>query len=218
MAPSRLIVLLALAVVALAQDPALPLGQVEVHGRWRTGADLQPFWARLLPPDPAFGGNRTLQVVYQPPPPATLGGTRLVDCPFLLLDQTGCLVAWNDRNGNSEARRQGTRYAVKRDRTPDDKADLQVVSAEVGPAPAWDRTVAPLLVALTWTPDSNRVIPVVDLYGDQPAAAVAWNRSEVLLGGLTCRAVAGPDGTLKSLVTDRNVDLLIIDERKERAP
>ncbi len=202
-----------------AQDLVLPTGTTEIHGRWRTGATLEPFWARLLAPDPAYGGHRVLQVVYQPPAPATLGGTTLLDCPFLLVDGAGRLIAWNERTGHSSAELTAGVYVVQRDRTPDALSSITLVEARVGPAPAWDRTMAPLLLALTWTPAGRATVPVVDLYGGQPASAVAWNRGEVSLAGQACRAFAGPTGTLIRLQdATRGDDLLLIDDRKEVAP
>ncbi len=215
----RYLVLAALATGLVAQDPTLPPGTIEVQGRWRTGDTLAPFWARLRPPSAEFGGHRLLQLVYEPPAPARLGGTHITDCPFLLLDGAARIIAWNERKGHSEAQMQQTAYHVLRDRTPNDQAEIEPIEVRISPAPAWDATVAPLLLALTWTADGRATVPTVDLYGDHPPAAVAWNRTEVSLSGQACRAVAAPTGTLLrlTLVSSGN-DLLCIDDRKDLAP
>jgi hypothetical protein len=201
----RLVPLLLLTVLLAAAEPVAPSGSVDLHGTlWQPGQD-QPaaFWARLLPPNKAYAGQRMLQLVYTPPPPTALAGTVLVDHPFLLVDGALRLVAWNGRGGLAQITSlTAGGYRVVR----------EIISGEgiaargeedvrtLGAAPAWDLRLAPLLLALAWTPDSTAEVPLLDFYGDLPAASLRWSGTAVVLGDTTATVEPGPAGRLARLV------------------
>ncbi len=205
------LVLLAVGVLVAADLPTLPRGSWECHGtaRLRGQAEAQRFWLRLMPPDKQYGGNRVLQVVYTPPGPAALGGTHLADVPFLLLDDRARLVAWNERTGMSLTA-PGAAYRVTRDRTPDDRTDIVTDVRDIPGDRGWDRTIAPLLLALAWRTATAAELPLVDLYGDEPAATVSWNGPTVHLGGTDLRIEPDAKGRLARMVDGQGTPLVTV--------
>jgi hypothetical protein len=201
---SSLILILFVAWAGAAELPDLAPGLWECHGqvRLRGQSVAEPFWFRLLPSDPKFGGNRLLQLVYTPPPAAILDGTHLADAPFLLLDAHARLVAWNDRAGMSQIAPgpAGTAtYVATRDRTPNDQSTVTTHERRLGGERGWELSVAPLLLALVWRQDSQAELPCVDLYGDAPSAIVRWHGTEVAIADQVFTISADPQGRLQRL-------------------
>ena len=208
---ARLLIAAAVLVAAAAtrapalDAPRLPAGTVEVHGTFAG----EPFWARVLPPDRQYGGNRVLQLVYQPPPPERLGGARLPDCPFVLLDEQGRVVAWNGRDTLSHALPAApTGYSVTRELAAEGAgSDERVIAGERG----WDLHLAPLMLALTWRPGAASV-RVVDLFGaraDEHLVA-SWDGAKAELAGAACTIDAGPDGQVRAILDAAGKPLLQI--------
>lgn len=199
----RLLTCLCLLAATWAGDdllPHAPAGTIEVHGTWAG----QRFWARLNPPDAAYGNQRMLELVYTPPEPAALGGTHLPDAPLLLLDDRLRLVAWNGRDTMSRALAGARGYQVTREleRATEDNKDVTPSSDErqVAGARGWDERLSPLLIAIAWKAGSRGEVPVYDLFG--PAAvpsAASWRDAQVLIAGRSYRAHAGADGRLARL-------------------
>ncbi|TVR17817.1 MAG: hypothetical protein EA401_00200 [Planctomycetota bacterium] len=132
-------------------QPRIPeAGTLELHGTMYG----ERFWARLLPADARYGGNRVLQLLYTPPDPDDIGGTMLVDHPFLLLDNHARIIAWNERElGLSSVVFQGQEgYEIQHERS-------EMVSGQLAPTlvaievdlsqPAWDSYLAPLHAILS---------------------------------------------------------------------
>jgi hypothetical protein len=202
---------------APAAELAVPVGTWSCHGtailRGQTTAER--FWLRLLPPDQKFGGNRVLQVVYSPPPAQALGGTHLADVPFLLLDEQARVVAWNERSGLSQAAPGTTAAAtwvVQLDRTPENHTELVSQERQVPGPRGWDRSIAPLLLAMVWRADSSADLPLVDLFGDEPPATCAWKGTQVTLGKQNLTVEADSAGRLKRLVDTSGSPVVVIQE------
>lgn len=199
----RTIVLLLLAaLVATADDllPRAPAGEAELHGALHG----ERFWARLTGPKPEYGGNRVLQLVYTPPPPQVLGGARLPECPFLLLDDRLRLVAWNGRDTLARVLGDATGYSITREEeapTADGK-DVTPIARElraVGPR-GWDERLAPLFLALGWRAGGHGVVPTYDLFAVTPiAAATSWDDRLVTISGRPHHAVPDTAGRLARL-------------------
>jgi hypothetical protein len=159
-----------------------------------------------------------LQIVYTPPPPASLGGTHLADCPFVLVDGAGRIIAWNERLGQSEAQRQNGGYRILLDRTPADHLAIETVTVEVTGPPAWDLGLAPLLLALGWKAGGSASVPVRDLYGDRGTGTVSWEDATVTLAGRACRIEPSAAGRLARLTALPGDLLLTIDGYRETSP
>lgn len=214
-----LLVLLAAGVLAAAELPTLPAGTWECHGtaRLRGQTEAQRFWLRLTPPDKQYGGNRVLQIVYTPPEPAALGGTHLADVPFVLLDDHARVVAWNERSGMSQTA-PGAVYRVTRDRTPDDRTDIATDVRDVPGERGWDRTIAPLLLAVAWRAGTSAELPLVDLYGDEPASTASWNGPSVHLAGADLRIEADAKGRAARVVDGQGTPLVTVSEWLKEGP
>lgn len=195
----RLALACLLAAACMAEDllPHAPQGTVEVHGVWAG----ERFWMRLNPPDPAYGNQRMLELVYAPPAPAALAGAHLPDTPFLLLDDRLRLVAWNGRDTMSRALADVRGYAVTREiegRTIDGK-DITPDADErrVNGARGWDERLAPLMLVLAWRSGTRGEVPAYDLFGAAPVpTAVSWRDQQVLIAGRSFRAQADAAGRL----------------------
>jgi hypothetical protein len=193
-----------------APSPMAPPSPAEIHGV----LDGQRFWARLLPPDANFGGNRVLQVVWTPPTPEQLAGAHQTDVPFVLVDDRLRVVAWNGRDTLNQARRGKDAYRVGRETHPqgDKGAPVEETRSIAGP-PAWDLHLAPILLALAWTEGGNAHERVVDLFGPRHGEnlTISWNSGAIALAGLTATVTAergrlkrlttaGPDGQQRTLI------------------
>ena len=202
------------ALVAQAADPVLPGGTVELDGTWKG----QPFWLRLEPPAPERGGNRLLRLVYTPPPAAALGGTVLMDCPFLLVDGAGRLIAWNDRTGSSQVQPGKARGTVRvtRDRTSD-HGDPKLEEVIVSGPRSWELTVAPVLLALAWAPTGAEV-PVRDLFTGGVSGSVSWQGAEVRIAGVPYAVENDAAGRLRRLLDAQGSPVLTVAHRISKAP
>lgn len=213
----RLAILLVLAAAAPAVDPlpVLPAEGQELHGRLHAegGAAAAPFWLRLGLPEARFAGGRMLELVWEPPPAAALAGTVLADCPFVLLDAQARVLAWNGRHTLSQAEPEAQGYRVLRGVVEGAGIDAREVAHErrlPGPR-AWDRRLAPLLLALAWRADGAATVPVTDLFGDLPPIELSWRGADVRCGAETWRAEAGPHGRLQRLCAADGRLLLALD-------
>lgn len=211
--------LLALALPAAAAEPTLPrlpAGQVELHGT----LDGAEFWARLLPPDAAYGGNRILQLVWQPPAPDRLAGAHVSDCPFVLLDEHARVVAFNGRETMAQALPAAPDgYSVTRELADGEGQDARPLPEErtVRGERGWDLHLAPVLLALAWDPRTQTRVRVVDLFGarHEEAMLATWDgtRGELAGAALTIevddagalRRILGADGQPRLAVAGRTV-------------
>ncbi len=193
-------------------SPALPAGTWEVHGnaKLRGQSLADRFWLRLLPADPVYGRNRILQVVYTPPPATALGGTRLSDTPFVLLDPHSRLMAWNDRGSSSQMQPAAGMYVVGRDRTPSDDTNIVIDEKKLSVERGWDRSLAPLLLALLWRTESTASFPCVDLFGDEPTTTLSWHGPLVTCGQDTWQVMADANGRLAKLLDAQGGELVSV--------
>lgn len=212
-----LLVLVALVAGLAAAEPlpVLPAGRIELHGRLHVegGAAAAPVWLRLAEPEARFAGGRMLELVWEPPPAAALDGAVLADCPFVLLDQHGRVRAWNGRHTLSQAEPAGAGYRVVRGVVEGEGIAAHEVGLErTLPGPrAWDRRLAPVLLALAWRPDTAAAVPVVDLFGALPATELSWRGEAVRCGAAVWRVQAGRDGRLQRLTDGDGRVLLALD-------
>lgn len=195
--------------------PSLPTGTWECHGtvKLRGQDTAERFWLRLLPPDKEFAGNRVLQLVYTPPPATALGGTHLADVPFVLLDTNARVMAWNDRAGMSQVtpgKAGSATYVASRDRTPTDHTEIATDERIIPGERGWDRSLAPLLLALVWRADQHVQLPCVDLFADEPSTTVSWNGPLVEVAGQQLRVVPDAAGRLQTLVDAQGVALVTV--------
>jgi hypothetical protein len=196
----------ALASAAVAGDAAPPApalmggGVIELHGT----VGGQPFWARLLTRDKQFGNRRVLQLVWEPPSPDRLGGCHLSDCPFVLLDDAARVIAWNNREGLSQAAPAApSGYQVTRELTQGEgdaariTSDARTIRGDVG----WDLQLAPLLLALTWKAGGEGSVRIVDLFGTraQDHLAAVWHGERAELAGEPLAVSADQHGHLHRL-------------------
>ncbi len=220
----QVLFLLSLVVVLSAADlPVLPDGTWECHGtvRLRGQEQAERFWLRLLPPDKEFAGNRVLQIVYTPSPASALGGTHLADVPFVLLDGNARVMAWNDRAGMSQVTpgKAGTAtYVASRDRTPTDHTEIVTDERIIPGERGWDRTLAPVLLALVWRADQKLLLPCVDLFADEPTATIAWDGPAVTLAGQQLRVEPDTGGRLKRLVDAQGTPVVTITDWLKEGP
>lgn len=201
MRKSIVLVLLA-AALAAADDllPRAPDGTVELHGVWSG----ERFWMRLNPPNPEFGNQRMVELVYSPPPPQRIAGAHLPDTPFLLLDDRLRLVAWNGRDTLSRAVADLRGYTVTREveaRTDDGKdAAPAAEERRVAGARGWDERLAPALLVLAWRAGTRGEVPAYDLFGPAPLpSAASWRDRQVMIAGRPYRATADAAGRLARL-------------------
>lgn len=172
--------------------PTLPETQQEMHGTFLG----QPFWSRLLTAD--ANGRRELQLVYTPPAHELLDGAILVDCPFLQLDRHAGILAWNGRGHLSEISRD------KEDKTYKVIREVQVGEGDAAKStaklrtltiePVWDLRLAPVLLALSWRPDSSGRIRLMDFFGPriQDELYIEWSDRGVTLAGEAYSIVGNP--------------------------
>jgi hypothetical protein len=207
-------------IAADAPPPVAPAaGTLEMNGSLHG----QPFWARLLPTDSKFGGNRVLQLVYTPPTPEALAGAHLVDCPFVLLDGQLRVMAWNGRDSLTNAVHdpKAGAYQVIREvmvKQGDDERPTPEKRAIPGP-PGWDLRLAPVLLALGWNANSTAQVRAVDLFGPRNAEAlqISWAEGKVLAGGQAWTAEADADGRLKRLTDAQGAVVLEVKTRSAGA-
>lgn len=181
--------------------PAAPEGSQVRHGSLLG----QPFWARLLPADAQFAGNRKLELVYTPPASESIGGAFLSDCPFLLLDQHLRLVAWNGRDTLSqivEVAKPRPGYKVTREFHIADGKDAKVEgrSTLLPVARGWDERIAPVLLAFAWRAGGAAQVPCYDLFAPAPTGALLrWEGAAATIAGRTYAIEAGAAGRLLRL-------------------
>jgi hypothetical protein len=198
-----LLCLIALAAAAQASEellPQAPDGTVELHGT----AGTDRFWLRLSPPNPAYGNQRVLELVYTPPAPKKLAGSHLPDAPLLLLDDNLRLVAWNGRDTMARVQAGAHGYQVTREleQATEDKKDLIPTSDErqVPGARGWDEHLVPYMLVLAWHSGSRGDMPSYDFFGPSPLqSAVSWRDTQVLIAGRTYRATPDAAGRLARL-------------------
>jgi len=179
------------------------------NGTW----DGQPFWARLLPRDHAYGNHRVLQVVYAPPAAADLGGINLSDCPFVLLDDHAEVVAWNGRDTESQVLPGVGGYRVTREAAV--SATTAAVTASHRTIPGergFDLHLAPLELAFAWHPGDHVHVRVVDLFGTRAGEAMAadWEGTRAVIAGAPVTVEPDGDGRLHRLIAADGHDLLVI--------
>lgn len=183
-----------------AGEPTVDAAQQELHG---TVAG-QPFWVRLAAPDKQFANNRVLQLVYTPPSETELAGTHVSDCPFLLLDPTLRLVAWNGRDiGTQAVPAAPNGYRITREVTviegQDKRIDLdtRTITGERG----WELRSAPIMLALAWRSGSSSTVRLIDFFGPRhtEALTLTWNETSITIAGTAFTAVADESGRLKNL-------------------
>jgi hypothetical protein len=194
--------------------PTIAPDVIEIHGTLHG----QPFWAKLLAPDAQFDNHRMLQLVYTPPDPKEIDGTVMVDCPFILLDQHGRVVAWNGRDGLSNIVRgkEGT-YEVSRElhEKPEGGSDgdaaLSSTTRTIHSSLAWDLRLAPVVAALAWKSDAAEA-RVLDFFGPRAKEkmTVAWNGAEVTLAGEKLRVEMDGQGRLTGLLTADETKVLTV--------
>ena len=191
---------------------ALPSGIWECHGtaKLRGQTTASRFWIRILPPDATYGHHRIVQVVYTPPVPATLGGTHLSDTPYWLLDTRTRLMAWNDRGTSSLMQPAAGAYQVTRERTPSDDTNIVLDEKKFTVSRGWDRTAAPLLLALSWRLNTELVLPCIDLFGNEPDTTISWHGPQVHLGSDTWTVLADEQGRLAKLLDASGAEVLSV--------
>jgi hypothetical protein len=171
-----------------------------VNGTWNG----QPFWARLLKPDPHFGNHRVLQLLWTPPLPSDLDGVHLADCPFLLLDEQARVVAWNGRDSISQITPSGAdSYKVSRELSRKTGTDTQPVvgNRTIGGGRGWDLHLAPLLLALSWKAGSNAHVHVIDFFGSHAAEKMSaqWHDQEAVINSISYHITADALGHLAKM-------------------
>lgn len=193
-------------------EPALQSEQaIELHGTFRA----QPFWAKLLPKDPALGNQRVLQLVYDPPTPTLSAGALHSDCPFILIDSAARIVAWDGREKLTQVvpAATGKGYRVTRELdTPSNEAPRSDAREVPGPR-AWDVQLAPVQLALCWRADSSAVVRAIDFFGPRvkEKLSVTWTGAQLDLAGNRCRIVADADGRMHQVMDQAGVPLITID-------
>jgi hypothetical protein len=197
-----------------AGEPAVDAAQQELHGTFAG----QQFWARLALPDKQFGNNRVLQLVYTPPSETELAGAHVSDCPFLLLDPTLRLVAWNGRDtGSTAVPAAPNGYRITREVTVLDGQDKRIdldtrtITGERG----WELRSAPILLALAWRSGTSSTVRLVDLFGPRHSETLSltWNDTSVTIAGTAFTAVADGSGQLKKLNAADGSAVLIVTGR-----
>lgn len=199
---SALLILCLAHVIVVAADlpPAQPPAVQELHGTF----DGQRFWARLKAPDPQFGGNRVLELVYTPPAPDQLAGAHLSDTPFVLVDERMRIVAWNGRDtGSTVTPAAPSGYRIGRDIEKGEGVDRHVDNEKrtIAGERGWDLRLAPLLLAIAWKADSAAEVRVVDLFGPRHAEALTmgWSGPAVTIAGQSLTVVPDAVGRLREL-------------------
>ncbi|MBA3707566.1 MAG: hypothetical protein H0W83_01955 [Planctomycetes bacterium] len=191
----------------------------ELHGK----LDGQPFWARLLAPDRKFNNHRVLQLVYAPPVAETLSGARLSDCPFVLLDDNARIIAWNGRESLSQVQPASpSGYTVARELLEGNGEAASVASDKrtIHGERAWDLRLAPLLLALTWSPKASADLAVVDLFGPRwkEGLRATVNGAEATIGGDGYTILADDHGRLARLVDAHGMARIEIEGWSDPAP
>ncbi len=196
--------------------PELAAATSELHGLLRG----QPFWARLLAPDARFDGNRMLELVYSPPTPSELDGTVLVDCPFILLDASLRVVAWNGRDGLSKIERPAKSQAYKVTREvhagDGDASAITPMVRTITIGAAWDLRLAPILLAFTWREATTGRARLVDFFGPRAKERleIAWTPESLQIAGESHTPKAAPDGRLQRLTDAVGDEVLVVNGRK----
>lgn len=195
----------------LTVDPA----QHELHGSFAG----QPFWMRLLPADKQFGGNRVLNLVYTPPAESEVDGAHLSDCPFLLLDPTLRLVAWNGRDtGTKAVPAAPTGYDITREISvkQDNDTSIALQNRTIPGERGWDLRAAPLLLALGWKKGTSATIRAIDLFGPRHAETltITWQDTTVTIAGTAHTVTADDTGRLKTLAATDGTTVLTVTARR----
>jgi len=188
---------------------ASALPALELHGELRAPgqAGLAPFWARLGVAEARFAGKRLMELVYTPPPAASLRGTVLLDCPFLLLDDAGRVRAYNGRSSLNRAEAVDGRWRVVREVQTGDQ--IASVEDQVVGGPGFDRQLIALHLALVWRPGASGEAEVVDPFGGQPTTRVRWQDGTATWGDETLR-ITSIDGHLATLLDRSGAPLIVI--------
>jgi hypothetical protein len=203
-------------------EPPLPAVRLDLHGMLRGS----PFWARLLPGDPRFGGHRVLQLVYDPPPAAAAAGIELCDCPFILVDQALGVLAWNGRDlGSSAVPAAPAGYRVTllmRSGSGPDAKPVEVAWTRRSPV-AWEASIVPVLLAFAWHAGGHGTAPVVELFAPPGAperlSHVVWSadaHAAIACGPESWQPTPDGQGALASLQIQhggRLVDVLTVHGR-----
>ncbi len=202
--------LLALPLVSTAVESTT----TEIHGQF----DGAPFWARWLAPSAAYGGKRVLQLVYTPPKPASLDGTHLIDCPFLLLDGRARIVAWNGRGNLSclTPLDHDRGYRVSRETELGDDHGIQVMEHRLESGLQWDLRLVPLHLALVWTATGEGRATAQDLFAAKPTTPVTirWSPGMITIGTVSWSPIADAGGMLATLKDDAGVIRIQVAGRK----
>ena len=191
--------------------PALPPAVQELHGT----LDGQRFWAKLKAPDPQFGGNRVLELVYTPPVPDQLAGAHLSDTPFVLVDDHLRIVAWNGRDtGSTVTPNAPIGYRIGRDIEKGEGVDRHIENERrtIAGERGWDLRLAPVLLALIWTANSTAQVRIVDLFGPRHAEAltVSWTAAAVTIAGQTWNIVPAADGRVQTVTNADGKPILTV--------
>ena len=192
-------------------EPIAPIGLDTFHGTFANA----PFWFRLQAPDKQFGKNRVCELVYTPPKVEELAGTHLSDCPFLLVDAAARIVAWNGRDiGTKAVPAAPTGYQVTHERSVGTGEDRQIslddikIPGDLG----WDLRIAPILLALTWKPDTSASVRLIDLFGPRHAEALtlSWKNTAVTMAGVQYTITQNAQGQLATLTAADGTNLITV--------
>jgi hypothetical protein len=178
-----------------------------------------PFWLNLKAPDPQYGKNRFCELVYTQPDEKTLAGTTISDCPFLLIDNTARVVAWNGRDKGSKiipAAPNG--YAITKESAHGEGLDreIQLADMTINGDRAWDLHLAPVHLALTWKSGSTGTIRVIDFFGPRHAEKLTatWTDTNIAIAGTNYTITADKNGQLATLTTADGKTVLEVKSRQ----
>lgn len=189
--------------------------QFELHGRWGG----QPFWARLLPQDPALGGRlRLWEWQYTPPAPEAVGGSLLSDCPRLAVTSQLYVAWWEQEGGGSSSARydaDNKAYQVERWALTAIGNDRVPMPTEVRlPAPpSWDARHWPLSLAYAWRAGGAHRVDLLDLYGTGNRVSLSWVDGAVSSGDARWTITADAEGRLASLHDATGAEVLVVVSR-----
>lgn len=184
----------------------------EFHGQ----LDGEPVWARWLMPDPAYGGGRLLQLVYTPPLPATIDGTHLIDCPFLLLDAEARVIAWNGRGTLSFIKplEKGHGYTISRETETGTGDTVGIASDEqiLHSPRVWDMRLLPVHLALIWTATGSGRAQAIDLFAAHPSPAIdiRWSPGQLMVGTAAWSIIADKQGYLAQVIDESGRQRLLV--------
>jgi hypothetical protein len=201
--------------ISASNAPSISADQQIFHGIFND----HPFWLRLQAPDKQFGKNRVCQLVYTQPDEKTLGGTSITDCPFILIDTTARIVAWNGRDkGSKIVPAAPTGYSITKESLHGEGLDREIHLADltIPGDRAWDLHLAPVQLALTWKSGSTGTIRVIDFFGSRHAEKLTatWTDTNVAIAGTNYTITADKNGQLATLTTADGKAVLEIKSRQ----